>query len=242
MRLFGKNPVIERLRANPHSIRKITIQRGFSEAAYISKKAKQWNIPVRVVERHKMDKMTRNTNSQGVVVDIDDFEYMSYDELLEYALKKKKVLLFLDELNDPQNLGGIIRSLGCFGSFVIVLPTHKSVKITEAVLRVASGGENYVQIAQVPNLSKAIRKAKDEGFNVIGAVVKDGDPIHKIKLRFPLGLVVGSEAKGVREVTQKVLDAKVTIPMHGQGVTFNAAVATSILCYEIVKQSLERRE
>ncbi len=241
MRLFGKNPVIERLRANPHSIRKITIQRGFSEAAYISKKAKQWNIPVRVVERHKMDKMTRNTNSQGVVVDIDDFEYMPYDELLEYALKKKKVLLFLDELNDPQNLGGIIRSLGCFGNFVIILPTHKSVKITEAVLRVASGGENYVQISQVSNLGKAIRKAKDEGFNVIGAVVKDGEPIHKVKLHFPLGLVVGSEAKGVREVTQKVLDSKVTIPMHGQGVTFNAAVATSILCYEITKQSLERR-
>lgn len=241
MRLFGKNPVIERLRANPHSIRKITIQRGFNEAAYISKKAKQWNIPVRVVERHKMDKMTRNTNSQGVVVDIDDFEYVAFDEMIEYALKKKRVLVFLDELTDPQNLGGIIRSLGCMGGFSIVLPTHKSVKITEAVLRVASGGENYVQVSQVSNLNKAIRKAQDEGFNIAGTVVKDGDLINQVKLPFPLGIVIGSEQKGIRDVTKKILDLKVMIPMHGQAVTFNAAVATSILCYEITKQSLERR-
>ncbi len=236
MRLYGKNPVIERLRANPKSIRKITLQRGLPEASIIGKKARQWGIPVRVVEKSKIAKMTRNSNAQGVIIDIDDPEYVPYDELLEYALKKKRVLVFLDELNDPQNLGAIIRSLGCLGHFSLILPTHKSVKITEAVLRVASGGENYVQFGLVPNLNKAIRKAKEEGFHIAGSVVEGGEALDTLTLPFPLGMVIGSEQKGIRDVTKKVLDIRISIPMHVNTVTFNAAAAASIICYEISKQ------
>lgn len=236
MRLYGKNPVIERLRANPKSIRKITLQRGLSEASLIGKKARQWGIPVRVVEKSKITKMTRNSNAQGIIIDIDDPEYVPYDELLEYAMKKKRVLVFLDELNDPQNLGAIIRSLGCLGHFSLVLPTHKSVKITEAVLRVASGGENYVHFSVVPNLGKAIRRAKDEGFHIAGSVVEGGEPLDAVVLPFPLGVVIGSEQKGIRDVTKKVLDVRVSIPMHVNTVTFNAASAASIICYEISRQ------
>ncbi|MCB9719412.1 MAG: RNA methyltransferase [Candidatus Omnitrophica bacterium] len=241
MRLYGKNPVIERLRANPKSIRKITLQRGLSEATIIGKKARQWGIPVRVVEKSKILKMTRNSNAQGVIIDIDDPEYVAYDELLEYALKKKRVLVFLDELNDPQNLGAIIRSLGCLGHFSLVLPTHKSVKITEAVLRVASGGENYVQFGIVSNLNKAIRQAKDEGFHIAGTVVEGGEPLDAVDLPFPLGVVIGSEQKGIRDVTKKVLDVRISIPMHVNTVTFNAAAAASIICYEITKQRRQKK-
>lgn len=241
MRLYGKNPVIERLRANPQSIRKITIVRGSSEASIIGKKARQWGIPVRVVEKSKVLKMTRNSNAQGIIVDVDDPEYVPYNELLEYALKKKRTLVFLDELNDPQNLGAIIRSLGCLGHFSLVIPTHKSVKVTEAVLRVASGGENYVQISQVANLTKAIRKAKDEGFHIAGTVVEGGEPLDTVTLPYPLGMVIGSEQKGIRDVTQRVLDIKVSIPMHVNTVTFNAAAATAIICYEISKQRRQKK-
>jgi len=241
MRIYGKNPVIERLRANPTSINMITIQRDFKEAAYIHKKAKAKGIPVRVVDIAMIHKMTRNSNAQGVIADLTDFEYTPYDEMLEYAIKKKRVLLFLDELNDPQNLGAIIRSLGCLGHFSLVLPTHKSVEITEAVLRVASGGENYVQVAKVANLNKAIRAAKEMGFHIAGAVPEDGQPIHDIKFPFPLGLVIGSEQKGIREVTEKVLDLRVTIPMHVNTVTLNAAAAATILGYEIHRQSSQKK-
>lgn len=240
MRIYGKNPVIERLRANPASINKITIQRDFKEAAYIHKKAKQRGIPVRVVDKSMIHKMTRNSNSQGVIADLTDFEYLPYDELLEYALKKKRVVLFLDELNDPQNLGAMIRSLGCFGHFSLVLPTHKSVEVTEAVLRVASGGENYVQFAKVGNINKALRAAKELGFHITGAVPANGEPIDEVKFQFPLGLVIGSEQKGIREVVAKELDQRISIPMHVGTVTFNAAAATTILCYEITRQKNQK--
>ena len=148
MKLFGRNSIIERLRSNPSSIRKIYIQHGFKGTLLIHKKARQWGIPVFPIPPSKMMKIGRDRNTQGILADVDDVAYVPYDELLETALKKRRCLVFLDGLNDPQNLGAIIRSLACLGKFSIVLPTHDSVSVTESVLRVASGGENYVPIAR----------------------------------------------------------------------------------------------
>ena len=240
MKLFGRNSVIERLRSNPSSINKIYIENGVS-GGVIQKKAKQHNIPVFLVPSSKMRKMGRDKNTQGFLVDVAGFAYVSYEDLLQTALKKKFCPVFLDELNDPQNLGGIIRSLGCLGKFAIVLPTHNSVHITETVLRVASGADNYVPVAQVANLNQAIQKARQAGFSIVGSVVKEGQPLHEVKLSYPLGLVVGSEHKGIRPVVCKNLDVAVTIPMYVDTLSLNVAHATSILCYEIKRQSLIKR-
>ena len=240
MRIFGKNPSLERLRADPYSIRKITFVQGFKEAGYIQRKANQIKIPVVVIPKTKMDKISRNKNAQGIFVDIGEFEYKEYRDLLDYAKDKKRTLVFLDGMTDPQNLGALIRSLGCLGHFSVVLPTKESVGITEAVLRVASGGENYVPIALVSNLNKAIRQAKDEGFLIMGSFVGDGESIDEVKLSFPLGLVIGSEQKGVRPVIQKSCDMNVTIPMHINTLSLNAAQAATILCYEINKQKKQK--
>ncbi len=236
MKLFGKNPVIERLRFNPSSIRKIYIQQGFGDSSYIRKKAKQWGIPVFTVPKSKMLKIGRNTNTQGVLVDTEDFVYVPYDELLESAFKKKRCPIFLDGLNDPQNFGAIIRSLACLGKFALVIPTHGSVGITESVLRVASGGDNYVPVSKVANLKNAIKLAKKAGFFIAGTVVKDGEDITKANLSFPLGVVIGSEQKGIRDVILKNIDLKITIPMAADTLSFNVAHAATIICYEITKQ------
>ncbi len=236
MRLFGKNPVFERLRANPKSIKNITIQEGLPEAAAIYKKAKQWGVAVYAVPRTRMQKLSAHINSQGVMMDVDDFEYVPYADVLERALEKKITLLFLDDLNDPQNLGSIIRSVSCLGHFAIILPTKDSVGVTEAVLRVASGGENYVTIARVGNLSNAIKEAKSQGFQIVGTVVKGGQNIEECTMPYPLGLVVGSEQSGVRDVIRKLLDVEITIPMHIDTMSMNVSQATTILCYEIAKQ------
>ena len=164
MKIYGKNTVFERLRINPKSIRKIEIQQGFAEASFVRKKAKQWGIPVIVMPKTKMLNLRRNTNTQGILITVDDFEYANFSEVVEQARKKNRTLVFLDQLNDPQNLGAIIRSLACLGRFSLVLPIKDSVKITETVLRIASGGDNHVPIAQVSNLNKALRKAKRNGF------------------------------------------------------------------------------
>ena len=167
---------------------------------------------------------------------MDDFAYVPYAELLELAVSKYLVLIFLDGVMDPQNLGVILRSLGCLGDFAVVLPTKDSVSVTEAVLRVASGGENYVKVSQVSNLAQAIVKAKDAGFWIAGSIVDEGEEIFGAQLQFPLGLVLGSEQKGIRDVIKKYLDLKVTIPMAQSRMSFNVAQAATIFAYEITKQ------
>ncbi|MDP8265752.1 MAG: 23S rRNA (guanosine(2251)-2'-O)-methyltransferase RlmB [Candidatus Aceula meridiana] len=236
MRLFGKNPVIERIKVNPRSIKKIYLQEAHPDALYIKKKARKWGLALYVVPKSKMIKMTRHANSQGVLAEVDDFTYLLYEDLLDLAVKKKLSLLFLDELKDPQNLGAIVRSLACLGNFAIVLPKKESVEVTEAVSRVACGGENYVHIAKVANLSRAILEAKERGFWIAGAVVEDGQDIYDAKFSYPVGLVVGSEQKGIRSPILKHLDMKITIPMKQARLSLNAAQATTIFCYEITKQ------
>lgn len=242
MRLYGKNPVIERLKVNPKTIKKIYLQFGHDDAGYILKKAKQWGIPAYQVPRSKLQKLARSLNSQGIVTEVEGFDYTSYEDLLEFCLKKKHELIFLDGLKDPQNLGGIIRALACLGNFSIILPTHDSVEVTESVLRVACGGDNYVKIAKVSNLSQAIVKAKDAGFWIAGAVVSGGKPLGKVDMPFPLGLVIGSEQKGIRMAICKQLDTEITIPMVQPRLSMNVAHATTIFCYEIMRQRVNYRE
>jgi len=236
MRLYGKNPVLERIKINPASIQKIYIRSGHEESAYIRKKAQKKGIPFYTVPGSKIQKMARNLNTQGLLAEVEDFPYRPFEDLLAAALKRQTVLVYLDGLTDPQNLGAMIRSLACFGGFALVLPKHHSVAVTETVLRVACGGENYVGISQVPNLAQAIAKAREQGIWVAGAVVSQGEDIRQVDFRFPLGLVIGSEDKGIREVIRRRVDQSVTLPMAQPRLSMNAAHAVAVLCFEIVRQ------
>ena len=236
MKLYGKNPVLERIKTNPKSIKRIFIEQGHPEAGYIHLKGKQWGISVLVVPYTKIKKLAQNLNTQGIVAEVEDFPYMNFDDLLQSALDKRWTILFLDNLTDPQNLGGIMRTCGSLGNFAIVLPTTESVGVTESVLRVACGGDNYVAVARVANLGNAIEKAKNQGFWIMGTAVKEAKSIFEVSMKFPLGLVLGSEDKGVREIIRKKLDQEVVIPMKAARMSLNVAHAASILCYEIVRQ------
>lgn len=236
MNLFGKNPVIERLRSNPQSIRKIYIEEGLQDVSSIRQKAKACGIPLYPVSASKLLKMGRAKNTQGVLADVEDFAYVSYEELLERALEKKRCPVFLDGLTDPQNLGAVIRSLACLGKFSLILPTHDSVGMTETVLRVACGGENYVPVAKVANLAQALAAAKAAGFWIGGAVVGEGQSVFETVLPHPLALVAGSEQKGIRPVIRRFVDVELTIPMAVETMSFNVAHALTILGYEITKQ------
>lgn len=239
MKLYGHNGVVERLRTNPRSIKKIFLEEGYSGTASIRKKVKPFGIPVQVIPSSKMAKIGRAKNTQGVIMEVEAFAYIPYDELLATALEKKRCLVFLDGLKDPQNLGALIRSLACLGKFSLVLPSHESVPVTESALRVASGGENYIQVSVVANLSKAIRQAKKEGVWIVGAVTSEGSSLWETEMPYPIGLVIGAEQKGIRPVIQKLLDVQVRIPMYAQTVTLNAAQAATVLGYEIMRQQHE---
>ena len=236
MKLFGKNSVIERLRSNPTSILKVYIQEGVSDAGYFHKKASQKGIATVIVPRTKMIKISRGINNQGIMAEVDDFAYVSYGELLETALKKRQSIFFLDELNDPQNLGGILRTLACVGRFAVVLPSHHSVEVTPAVLRVACGGENYIPVARVNNLARAIEDAKKDGFTIAATVVKKGMALGDTELTFPLAVVMGSEEKGTRDIIRRHIDIELTIPMMMETLSLNVAQTAAMVSYEIERQ------
>jgi len=236
MRVYGKNPVIERLKADPRSIIKIYLQNGHPDAGYIYKKAKKNGIPIHAMPKVKMDKISRNLNAQGLMAEIGEFMYLDYSELLDRARDKNLCLVFADSLTDPQNLGGMIRSCACLGGFALVLPTHGSVSVTETVIRVACGGEIYVPIAKVANIGKAVRRAKELGFLIAGTVVQGGDDLYQTEFSFPLGLIIGSEQKGIRPVVRTLLDYEVTLPMAQPRMSLNAAHAATLFCYEVARQ------
>ncbi len=235
MLLYGKNSVLERLKANPQSIKKIFIQENFNEPS-ITDIIKSKNIPLKRVSERELARMKRAERAQGIIAEVDKFKYTSFEELLNRPQDRRLSFVCLDGITDPQNLGAIIRIAACFGGFAIVIPEHRACEINETVLAIASGGENFVPISKVTNLSNALIKAKEAGYWIAEAVVEGGEDIYKVKFPFPLGLVLGSEGKGVRYGIQKHLDLKVTLPMKGAALSFNVAMACAIFCYEITRQ------
>lgn len=236
MKLSGKNPVLERIKSNPKSIRRLLIEEGHAESEYVFKKCNQHKIPVSVVPYTKIQKLANSTSTQGILAEIEDFVYADFNQMLADALQKNRIIIFLDNVTDPQNLGAIIRSAGALGQFDLVLPTTEAVGVTEAVLRVACGGENFLQIARVSNLVNAITKAKEAGFWIAGTAINNAVSLYEVKFQSPLGLVFGSEAKGIREVIRKKLDCEVTIPMKNERMSLNVAHATAIFCVEALRQ------
>lgn len=236
MKLYGRNPVLERLRTNPRSIQKIYLAQGHRDGAYIRKKAARWGLTVIVVPASRLVKLARNVNVQGVLAEIEGFAYADFRELLEPAPAKRPALVFLDGVTDPQNLGAMIRSLGGLGGFALVLPTHRSAGVTEVVLRVACGGENFMRIAQVKNLATAVMAAREAGFWIAATVVSGGTPLPEAELNFPLGLIVGSEDKGVRDIVKKHADRLLSIPMAHPRMSLNVAQAATLLAYEVVRR------
>ena len=234
--LYGKNSVFERIKSNPASIRKIFVQDNF-DVPLIENAIKSAGILFRRVSQQELSKIKRAGNIQGIVAEVNPFEYTPFEELISRP-KNRPSFIFLDRVYDPQNLGAIIRTAACFGGFAVVIPKYNACEVTETVLHVASGGENFVPVSLVSNLSNALREAKNCGYWIAGAIVEGGDDITTTKFPFPLGIVLGSEGEGIRYGVQKHLDLKVYIPMGGIPLSLNVTMACAIFCYEISKQKL----
>jgi 23S rRNA (guanosine2251-2'-O)-methyltransferase len=194
------------------------------------------NIPVRTVSEKDLLRIKRADRLQGIVAETDKYRYTPLEDMLRRGLEDNRSLLFLDSLNDPHNLGSILRIAACFGKFAIVIPEHGSCEVNETVIHVASGGENFVPVSRVTNLSTALIKAKKAGYWAVGTVVDGGQDINTTSLPFPLCLVLGAEGKGIRYGIQKHLDLKVTLPMQGARLSLNVAMACAVFAHEIVRQ------
>ena len=228
--LYGSNSVFERVKINPRTVRKVFLEEDFNDFR-IKNIINENNIRVEDLKRLISHGGNLKT-ARGVAALVDNFKYASFEGLLDMGAAT--TLIFLDRVYDPQNLGAVIRSAACFGGFAVIIPQHKACGVTETVLRVACGGENHVPVAVVPNIPQAIRQAKDAGFFVAGGMLtRDALDIASASLSFPLGLVLGSEGKGIRYGVEKNLDLKVKIPMAGGRISFNVAAACAIFCYDI---------
>ena len=234
--LYGRNSVIERVKARPESVRAVYLRKGLS-VPDLEKEIGRRKINLERLDGDALDRMRPQKDLQGVVAKVDRFSYVAPEQLIEDALAGQRTLLFLDRVNDPQNLGVIIRLAACFGKFSIVIPSREACQVNETVLHVASGGENYVPIASVNNLAPVMDAAKDAGFWLVGAVVGDeAEPISSVNFPFPLGLVMGSEGGGIRKGLQKRLDIRARIPMNGVPLSFNVSMACAIFLHEVAKQ------
>ncbi len=238
MFLYGKNSVLERLRTNPKSVRRIFVQENFN-APHIMKIIKSANITVKRVTEKELFRIKRADRLQGIVAEANKFTYTPFTDLLYRSENNRLSFIFLDSINDPHNLGSIIRIAACFGGFAIVIPKHGACEVNETVLHVASGGENFIPVSMVTNLSTALIEAKKAGYWAVGAVVEGGEDINNVTLPFPLCLVLGAEGKGIRYGIQKQFDLKVSLPMRGAQLSFNVAMACAIFSHEIVRQRPE---
>lgn len=237
--LYGKNSISERLKSDPKSIRKIFLKDSF-KVPHIEELIKKNNLPVERLTSDRLSSMWPARDLQGIIARVEKFQYAPYDTILESTVKNRSAILFLDRINDPQNLGVIIRIAACFGNFAVVIPRHGACQVNETVLHVASGGENFVPVSMVKNLSDAVIKAREKGCQIIGTLVSDdAEDIDKIAISYPLGLILGSEGKGIRQGLQKHCNIKARIPMRGAKLSFNVSMACAIFCHEISKSHIK---
>ncbi len=166
------------------------------------------------------------------MAEIDEYSYHPFPLVLDEAVKSKCIPVFLDGVTDPQNLGSIIRTFACLGGLSVVLSEHGAAGVNETVLRVASGGENFVKVSRVANIATAIKKAKTKGIRIVGASADAKRAVTEMKLTFPVAIVIGAEGKGMRPGVKKCLDESAKLPMDGADLSYNAAVAAALFCYE----------
>lgn len=238
MIIYGRNPVKEAFRAGK-TIEKIYLLKGEFDPmlSAVHKLAKEQHTVISYVDRITMDKLTGGGNNQGIAAVVTDFEYCTAEEILENVRKKGEPLLLvlLDGLNDPHNFGAIIRSAECFGAQGIVIPRHRSVSVTDTVVKVASGATEHLPIAKVTNINDTIRMLKENNVWVY-ATDFDGCAPKDANLTGDIAIVIGSEGEGIHRLTKELCDGVLTIPQYGQINSLNASVATGIVLYEAVRQ------
>lgn len=236
MRLYGKRPVLERLKAAPQTIRALYLQQGV-DASQVVRAAAAAGRTFQSVSKSAFLRMAGPGHAQGVLAEVTPFQYVRLETLLR-PQAPRRCLLLLDRISDPQNLGAILRTIACLGGFALVLPRHESAEVNETVLRVACGGENYVPVARETNLSQVCTLAKKAGYWIAGATESGGTSMPRVDWPAPLAVVLGSEGSGIRPGLAKQLDLTLTLPMPGATLSFNVATAAALIAYEITRRKL----
>ena len=239
----GRNAVIELLKSD-RTVNKIMIARGDRQGSIneILKLAKQNRIIVTEVDRNKLDTLSETKHHQGVIAFVAPIEYKDVDYILNVAKERgeEPFILIADEIEDPHNLGALIRSAEVAGCHGVIIPKRRAVAVTEVVSKVSVGATEYMPIARVNNINDTIRELKDKGVWIVGTDGSADTIYYKQDLTGPIAIVVGSEGRGMNKLTMKNCDFLVKIPMIGKITSLNASVSGGIVLFEALKQRLEK--
>lgn len=236
-KIFGRNAVLEAIKSGKRTINKILVSKTAhgSSISEIIKLAKMKGIVVNNVPPEKLDKFEQE-NTQGVVAEVSATNYVEIEDLINIVKNKQNgLLLLLDSIEDPHNLGAIIRNAVCFGVDGVIVPKWRSATINETVERTSAGAIEHIKIARVTNSSQAILKLKDNGFWILGAE-NGNNSITDTKIPFPAVLIMGSEGFGIHQKIKEKCDFIITIPQKNTISSLNVSCASAVILYEISKQ------
>lgn len=237
----GRNAVTAALKSS-RQIDKIYIRRGDNKGSLVPiiAKAKEKGIQVVEIDKQKLDAMSETGVHQGVIARIPPYEYKTVDDILNAAKEKGEppFIVILDHLEDPHNLGSIIRTANCAGVHGVIISKHDGVTLTAAAVKASAGAASFTPVARVSNIAQTIDRLKEEGIWVTGADAAGDRSIYEADLKGAVALVVGGEDKGISRLTASKCDFLVGIPMKGDVNSLNASVAAALMIYETMKQRL----
>ncbi|WP_418746218.1 23S rRNA (guanosine(2251)-2'-O)-methyltransferase RlmB [Frisingicoccus sp.] len=239
-KIEGRHPVMEAFRAG-RTIDKLFVLDGCEDGPVksIIRAAKKQDTYIRFVKKERLDQLSETHQHQGVIAVAAAYSYSTVEDILAIARKKNEepFIFLLDGIEDPHNLGAIIRTANLAGAHGVIIPKHRAVGLTGVVAKTSAGALNYTPVAKVANLGQTIDQLKKEGLWFVCGHM-GGDVMYRLNLKGPIGLVVGNEGEGVSRLVREKCDYIASIPMKGDIDSLNASVAAGILAYEIVRQRM----
>lgn len=236
--IIGKNPVLEALRSN-REINKVLIaessQKG--QMKQIISLAKEKNVLIQFVPKKKIDQLVEGSH-QGVIAQVAPYQYAQIDDLFALAEKKNEPPLFilLDEIEDPHNLGSIMRTADAVGAHGIIIPKRRAVGLTATVAKASTGAIEYIPVVRVTNMVQTIEQLKQRGVWIAGTDAKGDEDFRTMDGTLPLGIVIGSEGKGMGRLVREKCDFLLRLPMKGHVTSLNASVSAALLLYEVYRK------
>lgn len=236
--IIGRNPVLEALKSE-RDINKIWIAEGSQKGSMgqVINLAKEKNVLTQIVPKKKIDAMVDGIH-QGVVAAVAAYQYAELDDLFNLAAKRNETpfFLILDELEDPHNLGSIMRTADATGAHGIIIPKRRAVGLTATVAKASTGAIEYIPVARVTNLARTIEELKERGLWIVGTDAKGSDDYRNLDGAMAIGIIIGSEGKGMSRILKEKCDFLIHMPMVGKVTSLNASVAAGLLMYEVYRK------
>ncbi|MBF0527952.1 MAG: 23S rRNA (guanosine(2251)-2'-O)-methyltransferase RlmB [Deltaproteobacteria bacterium] len=237
--IVGLNPVLEALRARASAFKCLYVakRRSGPVVAQLLELAKVHGLRIIRLDRLELDRISGQTHHQGVVAEIGPYAYYTLEQILERSIGRRALVIILDGIQDPMNLGSIIRSAEAAGASGVILPRERAAAVTPTVMKAAAGAAEFMPVARVVNIVQALETVKSAGFWIIGTDAQASRNIFDVDLTMSLALIVGGEGRGIRRLVKEKCDLLVSIPLSGQVNSLNAAMAATVAMFEYIRQN-----